>query len=292
VDGGSRDSTVEKIAAAARRDNRIRVIEAGVATPGRGRNLGIAAARHEWIALTDAGIRLEPGWLQALVAAVESDPEAKVVYGNFEPVTTSFFERCASLAYVPPKATTKAGLTRGPSIASCLIHREVWKAAGAFPDLRASEDLVFMERVRALGTATAHAPGATVWWNLQPSLELTFRKFALYSKHNVLAGRARYWHYGVARMYLAGLPFLLLALIASPWWILLPVMGFALRVAKSIWDRRESLEVLSLLNPIQFVAVGLIIAVIDLATFVGWGEALLESNGWIQGSGASTKPSS
>src|SRR5207244_861116 len=56
VDGGSTDGTVALAGALTAADPRFRVIEAGDATPGRGRNVGIAAARHDWIALTDAGI--------------------------------------------------------------------------------------------------------------------------------------------------------------------------------------------------------------------------------------------
>jgi cellulose synthase/poly-beta-1,6-N-acetylglucosamine synthase-like glycosyltransferase len=49
--------------------------------------VGIAAASYDWIALTDAGIRLEPSWLEHLVAAVDCDPSVAVVFGNYEPIT-------------------------------------------------------------------------------------------------------------------------------------------------------------------------------------------------------------
>src|SRR5262245_43695731 len=91
VDGGSTDGTFALARKLTTGDPRFRVIEAGDATPGRGRNVGIAAATHDWIALTDAGIRVEPTWLARLAAAVEREPCLQVVYGNFEPVTDSFF---------------------------------------------------------------------------------------------------------------------------------------------------------------------------------------------------------
>lgn len=276
VDGGSLDETVERIQSLARRDGRIRAIKAENATPGRGRNIGIAAASHEWIALTDAGIKLEPDWLERLVEVVERDPQVEIVYGNYEPVTETFFERCAALAYPPPRMLRDGKLMRGPSIASSLIKRRVWEAVGGFPDLRAAEDLIFMDRIARARFKTGWAAGATVWWQLRPDLSSTFRKFALYSKHNVRAGMQRHWHYGVARQYLIWLGFASLALAHSWWWALVPVLGYAARVAKGIWVRREERGLWWALNPVQFAGVAVILLTIDLATFVGWGEALLK----------------
>src|SRR5215213_9150725 len=103
VDGGSTDRTVALARELAEGDARFRVVEAGQASPGRGRNVGAAEARHPWIAFTDAGIGLDPEWLERLAEQVEVEPETEVVYGNFDPATRTFFERCAAIAYVMPK---------------------------------------------------------------------------------------------------------------------------------------------------------------------------------------------
>ena len=273
VDGGSDDRTVFLARAYAQGDPRFRVVEAGDATPGQGRNVGIAAAAHDWIALTDAGIRLDAEWLERLAEVAEQDPSVRAVYGDYEPVRETFFERCAALAYVPAKQHRPGGPMRGPSIASALIHRDVWEAVGGFPDLRAAEDLIFMERIDEHRFMVGWAPGATVSWQIQPTLARTFRRFVLYSKHNVWAGRQRYWHHGIARQYLVGLPFVVLAFAHSPWWLVALLLGALTRVAKSIWVRREGRGLIWLLNPIQFAGVGVILAAIDLATFVGWVQA-------------------
>lgn len=273
VDGGSVDDTVERLRAASQGDARIRVIEAGAATPGRGRNIGIEAARHEWVALTDAGIRLEPLWLEHLVEVAMRDPSAGVVYGNYEPVVNSFFERCAALSYPPPKQERPGGRMRGPSTASMMLRREVWESVGGFPDLRAAEDLIFMERIRKRGCKEGWSPQATARWQLQPNLRSTFRKFVLYSRHNVWAGRQWDWHYGVARQYIMALPFVLLALAHSLWWLVVPLLIQLARVAKSIWNRREGRGLLWLLNPAQLAGVAVILLSIDAATFIGWAQA-------------------
>src|SRR5437867_1826481 len=87
VDGGSTDKTVESARMLTEDDYRFRVIPAGEATPGRGRNVGVAASSNEWIAFTDAGIVLESAWLGRLIDVAERDASISVVYGDYEPVT-------------------------------------------------------------------------------------------------------------------------------------------------------------------------------------------------------------
>lgn len=273
VDGGSLDHTVALADGLMRTDPRLRVISAGPATPGRGRNLGVAATRNDWIAFTDAGIRLEPHWLEHLVKSAEGDPSLDVVYGNFEPDVSSRFERYAALAYVPPKQLRPGGRMRGPSVASMLLRRRVWEAVGGFPDSRAAEDLIFMERIEQQGFKIGWSPSATVWWQIQPDLCRTFCRFVLYSRHNVWAGRQRYWHYGVMQFYLLAACFLVLGFVHHPAWLLVPLLGALFRVAKSIWMRREGRGLAWLLDPVQFAGVALILAAIDLATFTGWIQA-------------------
>jgi glycosyltransferase involved in cell wall biosynthesis len=274
VDGGSVDDTVARLKTACESRFAARVLEAENATPGRGRNIGIAAARYEWVALCDAGNRLEPDWLQKLAEAATKDGTVNVIYGNFEPVINSFFEECAALIYVTPKRLIDGKAVRGPSIASTLLQKTVWAQVGGFPDLRASEDLIFMEEIEKRGFKIGWAHDATIWWRLRPGFRSTFRKFVVYSKHNVQAGRQRYWHYGLARQYIVGGVFVLLALLHSWWWLLaLPLILLA-RAAKNIRQRREGRGLLWTLNPARLFGVAAVLLTIDLATFVGWGLAL------------------
>ena len=282
VDGGSKDQTVERLRNASLGKTSIRVIEAGPASPGKGRNIGISAATNEWVALTDAGIKLDPRWLEELLKIVQRDPGVDMVYGHYEPVVDSFFERNAALVYVPPKQSRDGGRMRGPFIASSLLRRSVWQAVGGFPDLRAAEDLIFMEHVEKRGYKIGWAPAACVWWQLRPTLLSTFQRFVLYSRHNVLAGRQRYWHYGIARQYVVALIFALLALITGVWWLLLAIpVGLLLRVFRSIWRQRESLTIGTMLNPLRWAHVLIITGAIDLATFIGWIQAKREAGGHV-----------
>ena len=67
VDGGSTDDTVRIIKEYTVNDPQFRLIEAGRAMPGKGRNIGTKNAVHAWIAYTDAGIKLDKYWLENLV---------------------------------------------------------------------------------------------------------------------------------------------------------------------------------------------------------------------------------
>ncbi|MBC7900784.1 MAG: glycosyltransferase, partial [Saprospiraceae bacterium] len=115
VDGGSTDGTVGIVERLAAGNTTIKLIKTDGATPGKGRNIGIENARNEWIALTDAGIRLEANWLEELdkeasscgpldtttAPLQEGKYKLDIVYGNYSPVICNLFEKCAAISYVP-----------------------------------------------------------------------------------------------------------------------------------------------------------------------------------------------
>ena len=274
VDGGSTDSTVQRVREAAAGDLRFRIIEAGEATPGRGRNVGTAAAVCQWIAYTDAGGRPELDWLERLAAEAQSHPGVDVVFGNFEPVAETLVQRAAALSYVQPKRRRAGGRLRAPAIVSALMRRSVWEDIGGFPDLRASEDLAFLDAIERGPFLRRWAPAATVWWDPPPTLAATFRRFETLSIHNVRAGKAHLWHYGVARQYAIAAAIVLIASIFSPWWLLLIPTGLVARVWKLAWPRSERGWAAILFDPVN-VVVAAVLLTIDAATFVGWIEALL-----------------
>jgi glycosyltransferase involved in cell wall biosynthesis len=273
VDGGSTDGTVSLAGKLTAGDDRFRVVETGDATPGRGRNIGAENAGNKWIAFTDAGIKLENAWLEKLVETLAGNPEAVVIYGNYAPVIDTFFEKCAVFAYVSPQ---RANGIRGKFIASALLKKEVWQKVGGFPDSRAAEDLMFMDEIERRGFNTAYAPEAMVYWQLRPDFSSTFRKFVLYSKHNVWVKRQWQWHYGIARQYLLLLPFVLLALLHSFWWLSAIVGWLFARTAKRILIHRYEFGWTAIVNPFLFPVIMFLIILIDLATFAGWIQAVIQ----------------
>ncbi len=272
VDGGSSDNTILRLKEFSGGLRGARLIEAGPALPGEGRNIGAQNTHCEWIAFTDAGIKLDPDWLKNLVLKTDEDPSASLIYGNYSPITDHFFEKCAAIAYVPP---SREGRIRAKTIASCLLKKEVWEKTGGFPAWRATEDLVFMEKAEQLGYKAGTAPAAMLYWYLRPGLSSTYKKFKLYSKWNVWAGRQAYWHYGLLKQYML-IPLSVLAAIFHRWyWLLLIPVWMLARVMKRIFDHRREFGISSLFNPAIIAGVFAVTFTIDMATFAGWIQALV-----------------
>ncbi|HUG54125.1 MAG TPA: glycosyltransferase [Vicinamibacteria bacterium] len=265
VDAGSTDATAALVSAC-EAPIPLRLVRAGPLHPGLARNAGVEAAAHPWLAFTDGGARAVPAWLHDLLAAAEAD-QADVVFGSFEPVCDSLFRRCAAVAYVPGPGPQ--GI-RGPSVASMALRRDVFDRTGGFPPFRAAEDLIFLERLAALPVRIAYAPGAVVHWELAPDARRTFRRFALYSEHNLRAGRGRYWHRGVLRHYvlmaLAGSAALLAG--AGAWALAVYPLWQLARAARSAWLKRRAFA-FSTLDPRLVVGAAALLCLIDLATFTG-----------------------
>ena len=272
VDGGSTDNTVQHLKKLINNDPRFHIIET-TAMPGKGRNMGAEYATSEWLAFTDAGIRLDKHWLENMIKKQRQTPGSGIIYGNFSPQINSFFDKCAAIAYVP---ALRLGSIRSKSIASSLFKKEIWKKAGGFPDWRATEDLVFMERAEELNYPVAFAPDAMVYWQLRPDLKSTYKKFELYSTYNVWAGRQAYWHYGIARQYAVMLIPVLLAFLYSWYWLLSIPAWISARVAKRIGLHRHEFGIKTMFNPAVFFMVMVITLVMDAATFSGWLKALLQ----------------
>lgn len=271
VDGGSTDKTIEIIEQAIKDHSRFKLIKTPRASPGKGRNIGVENALSQWIAFTDAGIRLENDWLMRLVEKAEDNPDADVVYGNYTPITNTFFEKCETLALVPAQ---NKDVIRSRIVPSCLLKKEVWEKVGGFPDLRAAEDLIFVEKVADSGFNIVHEPKAMVHWQLSPNIWIAFRKFILYSKHNVWAGRQWDWHYGIVKQYLLVLPFVAFSVFFSWWWLSVVVLWLCARTTKRILLHRYEYGITPLFNPAVFVCVAFLVLTIDLATMIGWIQAV------------------
>lgn len=286
TDGGSTDATPQIIEEYIRRGAPVRLIRAGAALPGRGRNLGAAQASYEWLGFTDAGIRLENDWLEKLVTKAKEDESIDVVYGSWQPVTDTFFKQCAAIAYVPPPSLHDGIMIRPRFIASTLLRREAWRTVNGFPeDLRSAEDLIFMDRVERAGYRFVHEPRAVVHWDLRPTLGATFKRFLVYSRNNIRAGLFRQWQRTILIRYGVLAALAVAALIVEPAWVWFPIGAWLLmlvaRAAVSIRRNAHVYPASVLQNVMRGVMVMSLLAVLDAAAIIGslqW--LLLDSFRW------------
>ena len=275
TDGGSVDATPDIIDDYRLKGAPVKLIRAGAALPGRGRNLAAAQATCEWLAFTDGGIRLAKDWLEALMAKAREDETTDIVYGHVEPVTDTFFTECAAIAYVPPPQPQEDVVARPRFIASSLLRREAWAKVKGFPEnLRSAEDLIFMERLEQAGYRAVFEPRAQVYWRLRSTLTSTFKRFLVYSLNNMRAGLFNQWQARILFRYATLLVLLVAVLIVEPSWAWLPLALWGLmlvaRAIVSIGRNRKCYPASFSRNIRRVFMVVAILAVLDAAAIIGW----------------------
>jgi glycosyltransferase involved in cell wall biosynthesis len=278
VDGGSSDDTTAQLLAYADRLPLRVMVEPG-ANISRGRNLAIRAAQGDLLALCDAGVRLEPGWLQAITRPLLADPAVMVVSGWFEADAATAFE-LAMGATVLPMADEIDPAAFLPSSRSLALRKAAWEAVGGYPEwLDYCEDLVFDLALRAQYGSFAWAPAAVAHFRPRGSLRVFFRQYYRYSRGDGKADLWRQRHAVRYVTYLLAAPLLaVLGWLVSPVLWLIGLLAFAAYCARPyrrlfrLW--RRPLADGRLLTPIEKLYTILLPPVIrvvgDVAKMVGY----------------------
>ncbi|MGE5602107.1 MAG: glycosyltransferase, partial [Nitrososphaerales archaeon] len=226
VDGGSHDHTVEVIRQYADRLPLRVIVEPG-ANISRGRNVAIAAATGDIIASVDAGVVLEPQWLEELVRHLLSG-ETQAAAGFFvsDPHTT--FEIALGAATLPDVEDVNPA-TFLPSSRSVAFTRRAYQAAGGYPEwLDYCEDLIFDFRLRDEVGQFAWAPRAVAHFRPRSTPEAFARQYYRYARGDGKADLWRKRHLVRYVTYLVALPaLLLLSILHKPWWLLGLLAGAA-----------------------------------------------------------------
>jgi glycosyltransferase involved in cell wall biosynthesis len=215
-DGGSTDGTFQLIQAETRLP--IRAVQKPGTTISQGRNAVIETATGEVIAVTDAGVRLSPQWLERIVAPFEN-PATHVVAGFFCPDPQTVFETAMGATVLPELEETSPDHFL-PSSRSVAFRKSAWTAVGGYPEwLDYCEDLVFDFRLRERFGPFAFAPEAIVHFRPRSSLQAFFVQYYRYARGD---GKADLWRMRHAIRYLTYLvaaPLIAVAgAVRSPWW--------------------------------------------------------------------------
>ena len=257
VDSGSRDDTIARVEAAAKKHPRLRLLQNPGALPGGARNTGLRAATSEWVAFVDGGMRVGRDWLAKLMAHSDG---ADLVLGGFEPACESRQARAAALAFVPERRPAPAGGEwRGVCLPSSAARRTSAFLAGGFPEaLRSGEDLLFLQRLQKQ-SIVHYAPEAVVRWSDASSPSAVWRRFRKYAESSFSAGLMTDWFDVAARRYRAMLLF-------GP---AFPAAAAALLLLRAVVMQRRKPEFADG-GLAQIVEVAAYLGIIDAATFAAW----------------------
>jgi glycosyltransferase involved in cell wall biosynthesis len=196
VDGGSSDGTWERLERWSLAAGNVRLVRLPGASISTGRNAAIRATTCEVIAVTDAGVRLEPTWLARLLECLS--PDVDVVAGFFKPDPCTTFERAMGATVLPDVSDVKPARFL-PSSRSVLFRRRAWERVGGYPEwLDYCEDVVFDLALREQ-RPFAFAPDAVAWFRPRGSLGAFFRQYYRYARGD---GKADLWRGRHATRYL------------------------------------------------------------------------------------------
>jgi len=268
-DGGSTDGTLPLLEAESRLP--LRVIRRPGGNISQGRNAAIEVATGEVIAVTDAGVRLSPQWLEKIAAPFE-DAGTQAVAGFFVPDPQPAFETAMG-ATVLPELREIDPMHFNPSSRSVAFRKSVWAAVGGYPEwLDYCEDLIFDLRIRDQYGPFVFAPGATVHFRPRSSIRAFFVQYYRYARGDGKADLWRRRHAIRYLTYLVAVPLIAVAgALISPWWWVLYLIG----VRGMFWAGwRRLARMWGGLSPVQKLQAVLWVPVIrvtgDIAKMVGY----------------------
>lgn len=275
-DGGSRDNTAAVILEYAKQLP-LKIVFAAGSNISQGRNAAIREASGEIIAVTDAGVWLEDGWLEELIRGWTLEAggwrDVALVAGFYQSDPQTRFELALGATTIPELRDIHPAKFL-PSSRSVAFRKEAWAAVGGYPEwLDFSEDVIFDLQMREKFGAFVFAPKAIAHFRPRSSLAAFARQYFNYARGD---GRAGLWpkiHLIRYFTYLVAAPLLIYAaLTISAWlWLLAVIAGLAyMRKPLERLARRTT----DLVNLADWVVVLLWIPIIrvtgDIAKMVGY----------------------
>jgi glycosyltransferase involved in cell wall biosynthesis len=202
ADGGSSDGTDEILRRLAAAHPVIHPILLGRANRSVGRNAAIDAARGEIIAVTDAGARAAPDWLERITAPLRQDPSVDLVGGYYEALAETPLQQAIAAATIVPVERV-APETFLPSSRSFALRKAAWARVGGYPEWADhNEDTIFAHALRQAGCRMVFVPDAVVYWSPSRRLRALFRQFYRYARGDAQAG-LYFGHYAKNYTYAA-----------------------------------------------------------------------------------------
>lgn len=180
--------------------------------PGPARNTGVRAARANILAFVDADVRVGPGWLKAVLAAIGKRQlglvggDVRIDVNDRKRMTeVEAFESVFSFRQKSYIARKHYSVT-----ANLAMTRMVFDRAGPFDGIDKPEDRAFGERAYALGIRTRYAPRMLAFHPARADFDDMRRKFArlahqAFTRHQERGGSLFAWDARAAAVAVSGL---------------------------------------------------------------------------------------
>ena len=220
-----------------------------------GRNYAIKRAKHDWIAVSDAGCILDKDWLKHLDGKSKGVDVVSGYYSSDYDNPTHFQKALASYTCIMPDQLHPENFL--PSSRSVMFTKSAWQSAGQYPEhLDLCEDLVFARKLKDAGYRFAMSEKALVYWPQKLDLWSAAKQFYGYAYGD---GQARYFRKQTPLLfgrYIVGL--LLLNWVvqsdASFFFIIVPLLLYILWAIQKNYRYVNSWRALYLLPALQFAA--------------------------------------
>ncbi len=144
------------------------------AYPGHARNIGAGLAKNEWIAFIDVRAIPKHDWLEVSASEAAKSGAEFIETIRITDANTHFKKILRAATY---------GCAGTKSLSGSIISTKVFKKSGGFiPDLRAGEDIEFMQRLELTGVKISrlHSPTLT-YYGLAESLSVAIKKWYTYA---------------------------------------------------------------------------------------------------------------
>jgi len=189
VDGGSSDTTVEKLTPFQKEFNSLR-IETKKGNRSLGRNLAISLAKNELIAITDAGCLPHSNWLEKLHQKY-LESQAPVIAGYYDAKPKTNFE-AAVVPYVLVMPNRVSPNNFLPATRSMMIEKIVWQKIGGFDEaLSDNEDYAFAHQIVKAGYRIEFTAEAKVTWQPRNNLSDFYTMIFRFARGDIRAGILR-----------------------------------------------------------------------------------------------------
>lgn len=268
VDGGSSDTTVDVLRAWQERLP-LRILEAPGSTIAQGRNLALAEARGDIVAVTDGGVVLAEDWLERLIAPFAHDTAPDVVSGFFRGAPQTPTELALAVTTLPDADEIDPARFL-PSSRSVAFRRSLVLAGIRYPEwLDYCEDVVFDLRLLRAGARFTFEPRALVFYRPRPSLHAFAVQYFRYARGDGKAGLFTARHAVRYATYLVFLP--LVAWVRRWPLVALAIAGAAVylrRPYRRLWRRRAEFPVSWVMRAAFLIPIVRLVG--DLAKQIGY----------------------